>query len=193
LKKLGVTRLLGIEYNPNAGELARSRYGIEVRTGDLFSGNLPSGEFDGVIMRYVLEHVASPTQTLREVGRILCPGGRFFFSIPNPDSLDAKFYRENWLGYEIPRHFYNFPLKTLNNMLESSGFTLERIEFSIVPNDWIISAKYLLQSKGCPACLSERFSLENPFALALFFPVGVIAGMLHQSGRIRVTVRKLQT
>ena len=37
----------------------------------------PAGIFDGIASRWVLEHIADPTSFLREVGRLLRPGGWF--------------------------------------------------------------------------------------------------------------------
>ncbi len=190
LRDLGMHNLTGIEYNPKACDIARQRYNLDVWEGDLQSAHLPENSFDAVVMRHALEHVASPTQTLRELHRILKPGAKFFFSIPSPDGLDAKIFKQFWHGYEIPRHFFGFPLKTLHNMLAALGFEQEKVEFSFVPNDWIISLKYLLESIGVSQKISGLFDISNPFALAAFLPIGILAGLFRCSGRIRVTARK---
>jgi SAM-dependent methyltransferase len=43
-----------------------------------------AGEFSVVVALHVVEHLADPEGTIREVGRILCPGGLFLFATPNP-------------------------------------------------------------------------------------------------------------
>jgi ubiquinone/menaquinone biosynthesis C-methylase UbiE len=42
-----------------------------------------AGAFDLVVASWVLEHLSDPAQTLREVARVLRPGGRFIFLTPN--------------------------------------------------------------------------------------------------------------
>ena len=49
-----------------------------------------SGHFDAVMMTEVLEHLLAPDQALRQLNRILKPGGWLLMSIPNRD----------WFRYE---------------------------------------------------------------------------------------------
>lgn len=48
---------------------------------------LPSGSFDVVVAIDVLDHVCDPVQTLREVGRVLKPGGLCYLLTPNAFGL----------------------------------------------------------------------------------------------------------
>lgn len=43
----------------------------------------PAGAFDLVCCSWVLEHLPDPERALREVARVLAPGGRFVFLTPN--------------------------------------------------------------------------------------------------------------
>ncbi|MCX7854698.1 MAG: methyltransferase domain-containing protein [Anaerolineae bacterium] len=43
----------------------------------------PAGSFDLVCCSWVLEHLPDPGRALREVARVLAPGGRFVFLTPN--------------------------------------------------------------------------------------------------------------
>jgi len=68
----------GIDVSPEAVEAARSR-GRQVL---LVNGDEPlpfdEGNFDGVVLKDVLEHVAEPVALVREVRRVLRTGGRVF-------------------------------------------------------------------------------------------------------------------
>lgn len=55
------------------------------------------GVFDLVAASWVLEHLPDPAQTLREVARVLRPGGRFIFLTPN-----AR-HPLPWLGQRLGR------------------------------------------------------------------------------------------
>ncbi len=43
----------------------------------------PAGSFDLICCSWVLEHLPDPERALREVARVLAPGGRFIFLTPN--------------------------------------------------------------------------------------------------------------
>jgi SAM-dependent methyltransferase len=191
LREMGCLNLIGLEYNPEVVQMARERYGLDVREGDILSGQFPNEHFDVVMMRYVLEHVPNPVETLRETHRILKPGGTYIFSIPNPVSLDAQVYGRYWFGHEVPRHLHNYPKATLKQMLESVGFEQKHIYYSFAPNDWILGFKNVLIGWGVSHKAASVWDIHNPLALALFFPLGVLSGLVKSSGRMRVVARKL--
>lgn len=60
------------------------RYGLDKRTGDEVVDTLdfPDNYFDYVIMLAVIEHIVDPTDLLKEIHRVLKPGGRFVFTTP---------------------------------------------------------------------------------------------------------------
>lgn len=191
LHELGCERLAGLEFNPQVAQLARERYGLDVTAGELMDAQYPDQTFDIVVMRHVFEHVPDPMGTLREIARILKPGGQYIFVIPNPDSLDAKVFGRYWQGHDIPRHFYNYPPGTLKQMLSEAGLEQQDIRFSLIPNDWILSIKRMLLEHGWPGWVARLFEIDNPILLALFTPVSILAGLVKRSGRIRVRAAKV--
>jgi SAM-dependent methyltransferase len=81
---------VGVDPDPREVALARESGIYETvheSTGD--SIQVGDGAFDFVFSNSVLEHVDQLDPTLREVGRVLKPGGLFVFTVPSP------FFREN--------------------------------------------------------------------------------------------------
>lgn len=66
---------------------------------------LPSESFDIILSFEVMEHVNSPEQVLKEMYRLLKPGGKLFLSTCNYDSFYEGHYRCLWLP------FLNDPLR----------------------------------------------------------------------------------
>ncbi|NJN15793.1 MAG: class I SAM-dependent methyltransferase [Oscillochloris sp.] len=118
---------VGIEPSEHAADYARNRLGLEVYTGRLEDVALPEAGFDAISMWDVLEHVHEPQRVLREVARLLRPGGRLILSLPNPDSLEARLLGEHWLGWDLPRHLNLFRPPLLRGILARHGMPVERI------------------------------------------------------------------
>ncbi len=153
-----------------AAEFARDA-GLDVRGTDLRAAEFPSAAFDAVVMNHVLEHVEDPSGTLREVNRVLKPGGLLLVSVPNSDSWLAHALGSTWWGWDVPRHLVHFTPHTLCRTLERSGFRLVRMRTECragnVAGDLLWSAKQ--RGKRLPRSLVA--GLATPLA---FF--GSVAG-----------------
>lgn len=79
---------------------------------------VPDGEFDAVISTQVLEHLPEPAAALREMHRIVRPGGRLFLSAPLV-----------WEEHEMPHDYFRYTRSGLDHLLTAAGF--EQLE--IVP------------------------------------------------------------
>jgi len=109
-KKSGFT-ISGFEPNKGANQIA------SLETNSTIFENLsdvPSEErFDVITLWHVLEHVHELNETIKLLFDILKPGGHLIFALPNPNSFDAKHYKEYWAGYDVPRHLYHFSEKNI--------------------------------------------------------------------------------
>jgi SAM-dependent methyltransferase len=93
-------------------------YGDITYVCDLTSIPVEEGRYDTVILTQVLEHVPEPKDVLRELCRVLKPGGRLWLSAP-------AFYAE----HEVPYDFYRYTQFGLQYLLESAGFRVTSLEW----------------------------------------------------------------
>jgi SAM-dependent methyltransferase len=189
LRRRGRANLAGLEFSEEAVRIARERYGLDVRAGELDDAGLPEAGVELIVMRHVLEHTADPQATLRGLARLLQPGGRCVITIPNIDSHTARIFGPHWYGYDLPRHFHLFPQRTLVAMLAQAGLSVERIVHAATPNVWIGSLRFWLAARQRHG-LARFFRYQNPLALAAFAPLGLASAMLRSSGTIRVIARR---
>ena len=73
--------------------------------------------FDVVVMNHVLEHVQEPVPFLREVCRLLAPGGYVHVAVPNIVCWEAKL--SGWTSYE-PYHVTYFDRETLQRAITAA-------------------------------------------------------------------------
>jgi len=120
----------GLDGAPEAVEAAAAR-GRRVQLGSVADPlPFPDAAFDGAIVKDLLEHVDDPVHVVREVRRVLRPGGSVFASSP-----DAQ--RWVWDDYT---HRRPFTRKAFRLLFADQGFEVERIGYeSVMPGTGIVS------------------------------------------------------
>jgi SAM-dependent methyltransferase len=134
---LGAALELGFGYGLTARRVARraNRYvGVELRTeqakalqaagglglvADVLALPFASRRFDTVIADNVLEHAASPLDTLREIRRVLAPAGRLYALIP----VDATTNE-----FQIRTHLWKADELSVRRAAALSGFRIVELE-----------------------------------------------------------------
>jgi len=133
--------VLGLEPSPTFAKAARAHApGVEIREDELNRANLPAERFDVVILQAVLEHLHNPIDVIREVARVLAPGGVFYADVPNEVSLYAKLgnaYQRirgrDWVVNLSPTfspfHVFGYSVRSLRALYRRHG--LEPVRFVI--------------------------------------------------------------
>src|SRR3954452_23501308 len=89
---------LGVEPSRFASDYARDRLGLDVRTQDLFTAELPEDHFDAVVLGDVIEHLPEPDVALDRIARLLKPGGVVYMALPDAGSRLARAVGKRWWG-----------------------------------------------------------------------------------------------
>ena len=100
-----------------------NKFGLDIFKGRLFDAPYGAHCFHLVTMWAVLEHVDDPMGYLKEIYRILKPGGVVIFLVPNLRSVPFGICHND----DIPRHLYLFSPKTIEEMLTRSHLTLRAL------------------------------------------------------------------
>lgn len=120
----------GTEVSEFACRYAREKTGIEIFHGPLEKAGYDPESFDAATVWHVLEHVPDPAGTLREVFRVLRPGGLLVVAAPNVNNIFMR------AAYRIGRgrpfrlfsindrelHLFHFSDRTLRRVAEAVGF-----------------------------------------------------------------------
>ena len=135
----------GVDFDPKAVELARTKYSINAHLGSLESIRFADNSFDAITMSHVVEHVFNPVALLQECYRILKPGGKLIALTPNINSWGHQKFKNNWRGLEPPRHFHLFSQITLRKCASKAGFNKNYTCTLSVRSLYWFSASYDIQ------------------------------------------------
>lgn len=189
IRERGNPNVLGVEPSPFAAETARRRYQLDVCTGDLHSARLGDASADVVLMSHVIEHLPSPSATLDEIGRILSPHGVLVLWLPNAASWAARFWGRYWIGYDVPRHLYDFTPATLAALLKRHGFVVHEVRHESIGLEWSWGLRLLTRSRQPDSALDRALTRFHPALTAALTPISALATLNEQAGRIRVLAR----
>jgi ubiquinone/menaquinone biosynthesis C-methylase UbiE len=115
-----VNDIVAVDNAPDLVEHFR-REGINIRQGDAYKIPAPEEYFEGVFCCWLLEHLHEPDRAMREMRRVLKPGGYACVIVPTPHDMEA-FYAD----YTHVRPFTKISLKQL---AEDAGFIRHKAEY----------------------------------------------------------------
>jgi 2-polyprenyl-3-methyl-5-hydroxy-6-metoxy-1,4-benzoquinol methylase len=118
--------IAGTEPDEQARSVAWSRVGDNVFEG-IAHPFFENKSYDVITLWHVMEHIHQLNETVEWLHDHLNSRGKLIVAVPNAESDDARKYQENWAAYDVPRHLYHFSKKSMTELAQRHGFTLERI------------------------------------------------------------------
>lgn len=119
-------KVYGTEYAQESIEHCAEK-GIKVFKSDQLPPEFFELKFDVVTSFEVIEHINTPNEELDFVKRILRPGGAFYVTTPNFNSISRSLLKRKWNIVEYPEHLSYFTPATLHKLLLKHGFKKEFI------------------------------------------------------------------
>ena len=168
-------RPTGFDYDRRMVEEARAR-GLDAHCAEFeeFLASRQEGEFDVLTLFDVLEHTPEPAWFLRQLKRLLKPGGHLAVTLPNAQR-PLPFGREEH-DYP-PHHFTRWTPAALRSFLEREGFAVVRQNaralhlrylsdhlffYRFMPLALALARRILLKGSGDGRTISEAYAAVGP-------------------------------
>jgi 2-polyprenyl-6-hydroxyphenyl methylase/3-demethylubiquinone-9 3-methyltransferase len=116
----------------------------------------PDASFDVVCAMDFLEHISDRDQIIKELGRVLKPGGLFFFHTFNRNFLTWLIVIKGveWFVKNTPEHMHTYDLllkpSELEKICRDNGFQIEEMR-GVMPKIWSIPFFKLLVTRLVPS------------------------------------------
>ncbi len=111
----------GFEPSSKARQVAKDQ-GVDLKSN---LENEIESSYGLISMYHVLEHVPDIVNQQGQIIKLLKSEGVLILALPNYNSWDAKFFKEFWAAYDVPRHLYHFNREAVRNFFKDDFEVLE--------------------------------------------------------------------
>jgi SAM-dependent methyltransferase len=150
-----------------------------LHAGDLASAPFAPGHFDVIVALEVIEHLPDPGAYLRQVLRLLRPGGALLLTTPNIAGMSGRILGTRW-RVVCDEHLTYFDASSLRRLLSEVGFHRVGIEFTGLDLAPLVYAKKMVRRQAPAAQQQLRPSgpLSPPGQVASRLKTRVADGMM---------------
>jgi SAM-dependent methyltransferase len=169
----------GVELSATSVSLARERNAGEVVEGSVLEMPFEGTTFDLAVSLDVIEHLEDDLTALRELRRVVAPGGALLITVPA--------YQWLWSGHdEINHHHRRYTRRSLQRIGEQAGWQQVRTTYF---NSLLLPAAILLRVLDRFSHKTTESSLDlwvppAPLNWLLERPLALEAAMIGSGGRI---------
>lgn len=136
MQRLGYS-VFGIDYSLDAAVHVRRTLGLPVVIGDLTKLPFRSAAFDGVTTGETLEHLDDDASAVREIARVIAPGGRCVATVPALKSLWSK-------SDDYYEHRRRYAREQLSALFRAAALRVEKATFWGFPIVLIYDTLFIL-------------------------------------------------
>ena len=169
----------GIEVSDTSIGLARERNAGEVIAGSLLDMPFENGRFQLAVCLDVIEHLEDDLGALRELRRVVAPGGSLLVTVPA--------YQWLWSGHdEINHHHRRYSRRTLLAAAQGAGWRLEsstHFNLLLLPPAILLRALERFQPSTTKSSL-DLWVPPAPFNWMLRQPLNLEAAVIGRGGPI---------
>jgi SAM-dependent methyltransferase len=169
----------GVELSDTSVALARERGVGEVIEGSVLEMPFETNTFDLAVSLDVIEHLDQHLEALRELRRVVAPGGALLVTVPA--------YGWLWSGHdEINHHFRRYTRRSLQRVAQQAGWQQVRTTYF---NSLLLPVAILLRALDRWSTKTTESSLDlwippEPINRLLELPLDLEAAMIGRGGRI---------
>ncbi|MDR0505951.1 MAG: class I SAM-dependent methyltransferase [Dysgonamonadaceae bacterium] len=116
-------KISGVEKSASAREYAEKKFCFTIHPPE-YLPQLPECSQDIVSLWHVLEHLEKLNETMQIIHKLMKDNGTAIIALPNLNSVDARYYKENWAAYDVPRHLWHFSPDVMKILAEKHGFCI---------------------------------------------------------------------
>lgn len=117
----------GLELNKRAVKHAREVWDLNVSEKMLAEASFPTESFEAITLWGVIEHLKAPYEVIKEIHRILVPGGVILTFCPNIESLVCRVLHEKTSCIDGRNHCGYFSPDTISYLMKKCGFEVMEI------------------------------------------------------------------
>jgi SAM-dependent methyltransferase len=163
----------GVEFSEDASAIARTKFNLNVFTGDVSDAKFADNTFDIVFMGDVLEHLPNPVKTIKEIHRITAPKGMLVLLVPS--QTNTIFSRVGFLAYNLlgknavvnlpPYHLFEYRSHSMEELLRRCGFASVRKIESLIPPSNVTLRGSMAQRTGKKVFQYPNYILTKLFGI----------------------------
>ena len=114
--------VFGIEPDSGARNIASNK---QIILQDDLS-KITNQKFDVITLWHVLEHVENLQEYISTLNNLLSDNGRLIIAVPNYKSDDAKYYKQFWAAFDVPRHLWHYSKTSISRLFADVNMTVEK-------------------------------------------------------------------
>lgn len=113
----------GIEPNEDARQISNSKTNNSVYNIEQLL-EFKNRSFDVITLWHVLEHLPNLEEHISILKSLLKKKGTLIIAVPNYKSYDAKYYKNFWAAFDVPRHLWHFDQHSVSKLFSKENMTV---------------------------------------------------------------------